>query len=57
MAVPLVKPGLKLKLEIDGEPQGIDLEMFLSLEMTVDRRTPKGYLSFPAAVSIEQFGR
>lgn len=57
VAVPLVKPGLRLKLEIDGEPQGMDLEMFLSLEMTVDRRTPNGYLSFPAAVSIEQFGR
>ncbi|KAH0468934.1 hypothetical protein IEQ34_002166 [Dendrobium chrysotoxum] len=57
VALPLVKPGLKMKLEIDGEPQGMDLEMFLSLEITVDRRTPNGYLSFPAAVSIEQFGR
>ncbi|KAI0526752.1 hypothetical protein KFK09_002343 [Dendrobium nobile] len=57
VALPLVKPALKMKLEIDGEPQGMDLEMFLSLEITVDRRTPNGYLSFPAAVSIEQFGR
>ncbi|XP_020588576.1 uncharacterized protein LOC110030279 [Phalaenopsis equestris] len=57
VAVPLVKPGLKLKLDIDGESQEMDLEMFLSMEITVDRRTPNGYLSLAAAVSIEQFGR
>ncbi|PKA58351.1 hypothetical protein AXF42_Ash013857 [Apostasia shenzhenica] len=57
VAPPLVKKGLGRKPELERELHVMDQEMFLESEMTVNRRMPHGYLSFAAALSIEQFGR
>ncbi|XP_038987907.1 uncharacterized protein LOC120112473 isoform X1 [Phoenix dactylifera] len=59
VATPLVKPGQGRKpaLERQLDNMAVQEENFMASELTVERRTPKGYLSFAAVVSIEQFGR
>ncbi|KAG0496392.1 hypothetical protein HPP92_001083 [Vanilla planifolia] len=57
VAKPLVKSRIDPMPEIVRKSQGMDQDMFFSLETTVDRKMPKGYLSFMAAVSIEHFAR
>lgn len=59
VAAPLVKPGQGKKIAIEHELEDIAVkeEVFMASELTVDRKTPNGYLSFAAMVSIEQFGR
>ncbi|URD77731.1 hypothetical protein MUK42_18588 [Musa troglodytarum] len=59
VATPLVKPGQGRKLATARELENMDVEeeVFVASEMTVDRRTTNGFLSFAAVVSIEQFAR
>ncbi|KAG1328003.1 hypothetical protein COCNU_01G019370 [Cocos nucifera] len=59
VATPLVKPGQGRNptLERQLDNMAVQEEIFMASELTVERRTPKGYLSFAAVVSIEQFGR
>lgn len=59
VAAPLVKQGQGKKAGKESDMEGVDgeEEIFVDSEMTVERMTPNGCLSFAAAVSIEQFGR
>lgn len=59
VAAPLVKPGQGRKPALERQLDKIDVheEGFMVSELTVERRTPNGFLSFAAVVSIEQFGR
>ncbi|KAG6491431.1 hypothetical protein ZIOFF_052774 [Zingiber officinale] len=59
VATPIVKRGLGADPASVGEPEdvAVDEELLVPPEMTVERRTPSGFLSLAAAVSIEQFGR
>ncbi|KAG6524875.1 hypothetical protein ZIOFF_014819 [Zingiber officinale] len=59
VASPLMKPGQRGKHATDKDPGDIAVEeeIFMASELTVNRDTPDGYLSFAAAISIEQFGR
>ncbi|RWW29942.1 hypothetical protein GW17_00005509 [Ensete ventricosum] len=52
VATPLVKPGQGRKPATARELENLDVEeeVFVASEMTVDRRTSKGFLSFAAAV-------
>lgn len=59
VAAPLVKPGQGKMVAIQHELEDIAVkeEVFMASELTVDRKTPSGYLSLDAVVAIEQFGR
>lgn len=59
VASPLVKPGQRGKHAIvkDLGDMAVEEDAFMASELTVNRDTPDGYLSFAAAISIEQFGR
>ncbi|KAG6528717.1 hypothetical protein ZIOFF_010901 [Zingiber officinale] len=59
VASSLVKPGQRGKHATDKDPGDMVVkeEIFIASELTVNRDTPNGYLSFAAAISIEQFGR
>ncbi|KAG6528723.1 hypothetical protein ZIOFF_010907 [Zingiber officinale] len=59
VASPLVKPGQWGKHATDKDPgdMAVEEEIFMASELTVNRGTPNGYLSFAVAISIEQFGR
>ncbi|XP_009386668.2 uncharacterized protein LOC103973748 isoform X1 [Musa acuminata AAA Group] len=59
VATPIVKPGQGRKPATarELENMAVEEEVFVASEMTVDRRTTNGFLSFAAAVSIEQFAR
>ncbi|XP_074573483.1 uncharacterized protein LOC141829905 [Curcuma longa] len=59
VASPLVKPGQRGKHAIvkDLGDMAVEEEAFMASELTVNRDTPDGYLSFAAAISIEQFAR
>ncbi|KAG6476230.1 hypothetical protein ZIOFF_065468 [Zingiber officinale] len=55
----IVKRGLSADTAFVGEPKdvAVEEELLVPPEMTVERRTSSGFLSFGAAVSIKQFGR
>jgi hypothetical protein len=55
---PLKKKSQSLKkIDLEDQQDFEDLEELLTVEQTVRSDTPKGFLSFDAIISIEQFSR
>lgn len=57
VTLPLAKYGRTAKPEVGNVSDTHELEEIFMAEHTIDRRTPNGFLSLAAVVSIEQFSR